>query len=548
MHPIGRKKPGLQTFVAKDMETDRDPRLTVAVHPGSAIATSSRLFAALEVAFPVSFKPLTATLEDAAAVIRVGADDVPADFSPHDQLPTLAFTGAGAAPHPGTDIQLSENRYVDRRVRGISVRDLNDGQSPEMPADPSEEALAFADSRPAWTRSRGPISKHRVRSSLPELGPRQGLRDLFPERTLTLIALTQFLRELSGADSFEPPGLRAAILFDDPNLRWRTYGFIAYRQLLQHAEEHGYHAAIAMIPLDGWRQHRATVELFRNHRERLSLVLHGNNHVARELMQPVNEANALALGAQAIRRAIRFESRYGLGIDRVMTPPHGMCSASMARALGELGFDALCAIHPLPWTERVPADRPLAGWDPAELGDGCANIPRIPLQTGSAEIAIRAFLGHPLILYGHHDDLSEGLDLLAETASRVNRLGEVKWTSLREIAASNHASRLDGRTLRVRPYSQRLRVRIPERAEYLVIERPREPNHGLAGWSAQGTDTPFNAEMPCGPGDIELRLRPLHAVDPAQVPSPPPRPWPLLRRFGTETRDRLRPLLQAGPA
>ncbi len=532
------------------MDTDRDPRLTVAVHPGAAIASSSRLFAALEAAFPVAFKPLTAVRGNAAALIRMGEGDLPAerDPGPEPELPTLAFSGPGGARHPGADVRLGEGNCVDQRVRGISVREDLDGQGIPTPHGSLQEVLAFSDSRPAWTRSRGPVSIHRVRSTLPELGPSQALRDLFPERTLALIALTQFLREVSGDASFNSPGLRAAILFDDPNLRWRTYGFIAYHQLLQHAEEHGYHAAIAMIPLDGWRQHRATVELFRKRRDRLSLVFHGNNHVARELMQPADEANALAVGAQAIRRAIRFESRYRLGIDRIMTPPHGMCSASMARALGDLGFDALCAIHPLPWSERVPADRPLAGWDPAELGDGCANIPRIPLQTEPSEIAVRAFLGHPLILYGHHDDLSEGLDLLAETASRVNRLGEVEWTSLREIALSNHADRLDGRAFRVRPYSHRLRVRVPEEADYLVIERPRDPHHGLVGWAAQGTDASFDAEVPCGPGDVELRLRPLHAVDPAQVPSPLPRFWPVLRRFGTEARDRLRPLLQAGPA
>ena len=48
-----------------------------------------------------------------------------------------------------------------------------------------------------------------------------------------------------------------------------------------------------------------------------------------------------------------------------MMPPHGLCSEPMARALGDVGFDALCAIHPLPWTEQPPADPPLAGWRPA---------------------------------------------------------------------------------------------------------------------------------------------------------------------------------------
>ena len=179
-----------------------------------------------------------------------------------------------------------------------------------------------------------------------QLGPAQGLRDLFAEDALAAIALIQFLRTLDGPGAFRPPGLRATILFDDPNLRWRTYGFIDFERLAEHAAVHDYHASMAMIPLDGWRQHRSTVELFRRNPERLSLALHGNNHVGDELARPQDETTAIAIAAQAIRRAKRFEARYGLRMDRVMIPPHGMCSASVAHALGALGFDALCASTP----------------------------------------------------------------------------------------------------------------------------------------------------------------------------------------------------------
>ncbi len=178
-----------------------------------------------------------------------------------------------------------------------------------------------------------------------------------------MLALVELLRSVGAADAYEPPPLRAAILFDDPNLRWRTYGFIDYRRLLDHAEANGYHASIATIPLDGGRQHRATVELFRRHPERLSLAFHGNDHLRRELLGAEDQTRARAIVAQALRRIARLESRYGLRVDRVMTAPHGMCSAAVAAALPPLGFDALCAIHPLPWRESAPAERPLAGWD-----------------------------------------------------------------------------------------------------------------------------------------------------------------------------------------
>jgi hypothetical protein len=520
----------------------------VAVQPGIAITARARLFAALELAFPISFKPANEGRGDADALIAICDEGA---FPSRDDmagtgLPTLVVGGERDLHAPLGEVLLSECDAVDQRIRGVSVGDTVEG--PGLgPLDRAQEVLASARSGPAWTKSRGSAPVHRVRCALPELGPDQALRDLFTEHALTLIALVQFLRTVTDADSFSSPKLRAVILFDDPNLRWRTYGFIDYRQLLEHADAHGYHASMAMIPLDVWGQHRATVDLFRKHADRLSLVLHGNNHVARELMQPVDDADAIAIAAQAMRRAARFESRYGLGIDRVMTPPHGMCGANIARALGALGFDALCAIHPLPWTERTPAGRPLAGWDPAEFAEGCAVIPRIPLKTEFSEIALRAFLGHPLVLYGHHGDLSEGLDLLAATASRVNRLGEVQWTSLGEIAATNHSIRLDGGIVRVRPYSHRLRVNLPRGAKSLVVESPRDLNQGLAGWSGECSPTvPFDSSMPCEPGKLEIHLKPLCSIDPANVPSPTPRVWPILRRAATEARDRLRPLLQVG--
>jgi hypothetical protein len=526
-----------------------DHRATVSVSPGTALTARSRLFSVLEAAFPVSF--VSDNRIDAEAEIA---------FCDHYSFPAEGEVGgsdrptlvigdrSGSRARPGT-VRFGESDSLDTSVRGIAVSDPVDGPSPVAATGSagSTETLARVGGFPVWTRARGRFPTDRVSSSLPELGAAQTLRDFLFQRPLTAIALIQFLRGISRSDSYELPKHRAAFLFDDPNLRWKTYGFIDYRQLLDHADAHGYHAAMAMIPLDGWRQHRATVDLFRQRRDRLSLVMHGNNHLSEELMRTGSDPAALAITAEAMRRAARFEARYGLRMDRVMTPPHGLCAPSIARALSSLGYDALCAIHPLPWTERPPADRPLAGWHPAEFAAGCAVIPRLTIDADFSELALRAFLGQPLILYGHHDDLAGGLDLLAETAKRVNGLGDVEWTSLGEIAATNHATRLIDGTLRVQPYSHRLRLQVPQAAHSLAIEQPRGSEHRLAGWSVGDTDpVAFDTATDCRPGTVELRLHPAVAIDPAAVPSPSPSVWPIVRRTATEARDRLRPILTAG--
>lgn len=531
------------------MKPYREGRTKVLVRPRVALATRPRLLGVLEAAFPVSFVG-DDRQGDAEAVIEIREHGVPSTGPTGAKVerPTLVL---GGNCHPGmaaSEVALSENDGVDRRLRGITVLDPLDGPL-LTPLRDSETVLATGTLGPVWTRVSGPAPIDRVGSSLPELGPAQALRDLLAERPLVLIALVQLLRAATRTRSFSEPALRATILFDDPNLRWRSYGFIHYRQLLDHADTHGYHAAMAMIPLDGWRQHRATVELFRRRPDRLSLVLHGNDHLALELMRPADDAAAIAIAAQALRRATRFESRYDLRMDRVMTPPHGMCSAASAHALAALRYDALCAIHPLPWRERIPAERPLAGWGAAEFAAGCAVIPRLPLNSPPSEIAMRAFLGQPLVLYGHHDDLAGGLDLLAETAAQVNRLGDVRWASLGEIAASNHATRLADGVLRVRPYSHRLRINVPAEAEQIAVDLPRGTEQGHGGWTSDRSPfAEFGVPAPCEPGVLEVSLEPLSARDPASVPAPGSKVWPVLRRAATETRDRLRPLLPAGSA
>jgi hypothetical protein len=310
--------------------------------------------------------------------------------------------------------------------------------------------------------------------------------------------------------------------------------------------------AMAMIPLDAARAHPAARELFARRPDRLSLVFHGNDHIKKELLAPADAGTALAMTAQAVRRIERFEARSGLRVDRVMMPPHGLCSQYVSRALAAVGFDALCAIHPLPWTEERPASPPLAAWRPAEFVGGCAVIPRIPLTSTIADIALRGFLDQPVVVYGHHEDVADGLEPLAEAAARVNRLGDVQWTSVGEIALGNQAHRLSGERLVVRPYSRRIRIVPPAGATRISVCRPQDAagELELQTWSIASERRRFDVDgpLPAEGGAIEVRLHGSRDVDPRQVPAPAWRPWPRLRRAGTEVRDRALPLrpLRAG--
>jgi hypothetical protein len=521
------------------------PTVIVAVSPGSAISTRSRLFAALQMAFPsVSFQSLAA-VHSPAGVIEFSPSESRADDEHHSSrpVPRIVF---GERPTAGrvADVQFADTAPVDRRLRGVTL--LGQRPAPALEDAPDAvEVLARDGRRVRWTVSRSPAATHRVAGTLPELGARQTLVDaICLEDSLSIVALVHFLRTLTTGHDVAMPSTRATIVFDDPNVRWRSYGFIDYRQLVRHADTHGYHAVMAMVPLDASRAHGPTISLFKTRRDRLSLTFHGNSHVKDELLAASDRKAALMLCAQALGRVTRFESRTGLSVDRVMTPPHGMCSKDVTTALAAVGFDALCAIHPEPWSDEVPAGRYLAGWHPATFAGPLAVIPRFPLTFTRTDAALRAFVDNPIVLYGHHQDVATGLDLLEQAAGLVNSLGDVEWTSLGAIARSNFGFRLSDGVAIVRPFSGAMRIALPASAENLIIEQPPDTTGALAGWSLDRANTfAFGAPAPVAPGgEIDVRLRAAFEVDPGAVPIPTWSPWATVRRWATEARDRALPL------
>ena len=535
-------------------------RIRVGVAPAAALRARARLFAALEAALPVEFVAWSesgavgghdrerAPGGDCAALIAITPD--PSGPLPPGarsvRVPVLVVAEHAGAEHPPEPTRLAEIGAVDRRVRGIVLEDHVVGPPPSAP----HRVLAEARSGPVWTHSVGEAPIHRVRCGLPDLGEDEVLYKFLSLHPVASVALIQFLREVCAGADWRPPPLRAAFVFDDPNLRWHSYGFLDYRRLVRHADRHGYHVAMAMIPLDASLPHGPTVSLFAQHADLLSLVFHGNDHLKDELLLPADETSALAMMAQAVRRVTRFERSTGLGVDRVMMPPHGRCSAATSRALAALGFEALCAIHAQPWTADRPTSPVLAAWRPAEFVGGCAVIPRMAMDSTDATIALRAFLDHPLVVYWHHEDLASGLDPLAEMADRINRLGEVRWTSVGDIARTNVATRLVGEQLLVRPYSGRVRVHAPAQAREVIVPGPDtgDTESDFDGWSVDaGRVRRFDTAASLDVRPVhEVRLCPAAEIDPRAVAPPSWKPWPVVRRLVVEARDRTLPLRAAG--
>jgi hypothetical protein len=362
-----------------------------------------------------------------------------------------------------------------------------------------------------------------------------------------------FLGEVAGAEGWTLPSPRASFVVDDPNLHWPSYGHLKYRELSAHAGSHGYHLGLATVPLDRWWVDRRAAALVRDNGAALSLLMHGNDHLTHELGRLSSDREAESAMAQALRRTAALERRSGVGVERVMVPPHSRCSEEALRAMFRLGIEGVCLNRSYPWRDGEPAPTQLSEFHPAELvAGGMPMLLRSPLVDPREDLAFRALLGQPLILYGHHWDFAGGLEILAQAARDINGLGEVRWAPLGSIARENYATRRVGETLFVRMHARRIELGVPPGVRELRVlaQEPlggaawRRISHGGAvvdmGFEGStGSSKLFPVEAPAR---IELNLIPDRPLNPAEVPSPGPRPWSLVRRVMVESRDRVQAL------
>jgi hypothetical protein len=457
----------------------------------------------------------------------------------------------------------SDSQYLLPALRGQQLQQCVRGG---LPATCEGEVLATAGGSLVWTTTFHPQGHGTefAMEALPQLQPHELLFDQLQSSQWTgLLPLIAFRRRITQDQGWVSPPLRACFMFDDPNLHWPTYGFLDYAVLARHAKRYDYHVAIATIPLDAWFVHSAVARLFRENTSHLSLLVHGNNHTRNELGRSYGDGTREGLVAQSLKRIARLERVSNLRVSRVMAAPHSACTADVAAQLLHQGFEAVCISHELlrrfnPTTEWSP----LFGLEPAEfLSDGLPVIPRFhlspPRQRDGLKdrkkctnpIIIAALTGQAIIPFGHHEDLADELNLLAETRENISRMGtEVQWCNLTRIARTNYKHRISGTTLQLKMYSRYIEVPIPAEIETVEVHRPwhrpEQAGESLqmrinkASWTeTDGGKIPFPQQK----GEarlLEIRSVALGSVDYRQIESQPLRPWAIMRRLLTEARDR----------
>lgn len=526
-----------------------DP-LHIQIPAATAAALDPELASILESLFPVRFNsgPVRETVR--AGEIRIEPFPKAAGAEAPTAVASLAVPSGADAARPGTlhevPVHFADDPNVPFPFRGRSLR-VKVAVEPRLLAlEAGEKVLATCESGPVWTQlQRGGVKHFRSGLVLPGIPAAGNLQDVLNgERFLELLPLLHFLRELSGGQGYEGPPLRAGFIFDDPNLHWPTYGHVNYREVVAHADRENYHVSFATVPLDAWFTHAGTAAIFRNHADRISLCVHGNDHTKQELARNFSQPGRVALLRQAIRRIERLEQRAGLQVARVMVPPHGACAEAMLEATPQCGFEGACISHgslrahnrTQPWAKTL-------GYRPAELVAGCPVLPRWSFAGNPTNtILLAAYLRQPMILRGHHQDLKVGIGLLDELARTVNSLGAVNWSNLTELMRANYQWRMDGDLCRLQPLGRSINFPIPSHATRLVIENPG--NRLASTWQLTGLrDGALSVQAGEEITWPQTGSRHISLASPAQAVPEDPARRPVvaafLRRLATEGRDRL---------
>jgi len=531
------------------------PRINVLVRKGAPDSGCEQLLSAIEASIPIRFvQESSSALSDGRFsgvidLLRLGETTPKPRTS---EIATLAAPAASTAPASlrteRLEVRFANDSEVPFPFRGRAVTTAVSGGNCVLTLLPSERVLAAVPEGPIWAVSTERGSRH-FRSALPlqEVDENGSFADVFGgDRFIENLPLLHFLHVAAPQGRWAPPPLRAAFMFDDPNLHWPSYGFIDFAETGRRAEREGYHVAFATIPLDAWFAHEPTTQVFHRY-PALSLLVHGINHGKRELAVERDLRETAALLTQAVRRIELLERKTNLRVARVMVPPHGACSEQTLRALPACGFESACIS-----SGSLKAHNPGRAWTralgflPTEQVAGCQVLPRWSLG-GNIDntMLVAAYLGRPMIFRGHHQDLKNGPELLDVIAARVNDLGRVRWAPLGELSRMSYQSQMVGDRCLVRSLSRHIRFAVPDSARELVVD-----DGGLASSEIQyeivlnGKAFWHRAAEPlmlpeAGNRWVDIRLPALATASDAGARLPRTSASVILRRLLTESRDRM---------
>jgi hypothetical protein len=257
----------------------------------------------------------------------------------------------------------------------------------------------------------------------------------------------------------------------------------------------GFATTLAFIPWNWRRTQSATVGLFRERPDRLSLSVHGCDHTAGEF----GERSTAVLNRRvktALHRMECLRSKTSLPYDPVMVFPQGVFSAETGRTLKVNGFWAVANTEVSPLEESDNQTTIADLWDVAIMKYGTLPIfTRRYLTDGVENFAFDGLLGKPCLIVAHHDAF-RGTSLVEFIAALNALVWTLRWRTLGDVVrrSARTESRSNGAAV-VRLYSTTalLTNDSKESCEVVLVKQESDPasvkavmvNSRTVDWSYQ---------------------------------------------------------------
>ena len=300
----------------------------------------------------------------------------------------------------------------------------------------------------------------------------------------SLAAPMLFLHSAGGDRVWHSPANYANLTIDDPRLR-QPYGHVDFEQLLQHARAHNFFVTIAFIPWNFDRSEPAAVDLFRNNPDRFSISVHGNDHLRGEFgplaSTPLNEQRASI--RQGLARMNAFSALTQIPYDAVFVFPYSIGPEATLGELRKHRYAGTVNRVNVPLDAKAPETIDFAlRTTTLQFGGAFPSLRRYHPSVAQSQLAVDAFLGNPILFYGHEGLFSDGIAAFDKVADDLNGLQPAtQWKSLGYILQHSYLEkqRSEGK-YDLRAYSSDLKITNSHgvAVEY-VLEKDEDFSHGV---------------------------------------------------------------------
>jgi hypothetical protein len=453
-----------------------DPRIEVIGDPAGARTQAACVLAEIAGATAVAVSPAAARLEGRAAVLVTAEIQPGAAEGLRGRLARLPVLVLGlrsdtvAAVGAGSSLGAS---VTSRRYRmlglwpfaGLELQEETDRVLATI-AGEGLQPIVLSEERPVIAKAAGGRVLLAAGGDWPGGVPHLLRSGFCPGRFLDALPVLVFVRDALGPAAWTRAGLLATIVVDDPNLAGFRYGHLDFRIAAANARKVDFHLSLGFVPLDYRKTAPAVADFFRRHDDVLSLVMHGIDHLSRELARPADAAVCANRVRTALARVRDHEARTALSCPAVMTMPHGASTPEWIRALSEAGYHAAYSGRAYAFTDDAQAAGAPRDYElrPAELSlAGFPMLKRWSLDHPHDDLLFGAFLGQPTILYTHHNHFAKGWDSFIAEIDFVNRQVRPRWTNSLDLVRSNWLRRRVGGRTEVRAYANQVVVDAGER-------------------------------------------------------------------------------------